>query len=125
MNRTILVVDDEPDVEPLFRQHLRREIREGRVSFRFAESGDAALRVLSECGPGLDMLILSDVNMPQMSGLELLAILRERYPDLRIFIVTAYGTDEMAEQVATLGGQGLIPKPVDFPTLKELLLASG
>ncbi|MCC6215355.1 MAG: response regulator [Polyangiaceae bacterium] len=122
MTRTILVVDDEPDVESLFRQHLRREIRDGTVSFRFAESGDEALRILDECGPGLDMVIFSDVNMPKMSGLELLAILRKRYPQLRIFIVTAYGTEEMAEEVKGLGGQGLIPKPVDFLSLKDLLL---
>lgn len=125
MSRMILVVDDESDVASLFRQHLRREIRDGRVAFRFAASGDEALRILEECGPGLDMVIFSDVNMPKMTGLELLAILRQRYPQLRIFIVSAYGTDEMANHVKSLGGQGLISKPVDFPILKDLLLAGG
>lgn len=125
MSRMILVVDDEPDVEALFLQLLRREIRAGQIVFRFAQSGEAALRVIEDVGADLDMLIFSDVNMPQMTGLELLSILHARYPTLRIYIVTAYGTEDMAQEVQRLGGQGLIPKPVDFPGLRQLLLGPG
>ncbi|GMU42202.1 MAG: response regulator [Xanthomonadales bacterium] len=122
MSRTILVVDDEPDVEALFAQMLRREIRAGQIEFRYADSGESALRMIEEVGHNLDLLIFSDVNMPQMTGLELLSILHQKYPELRIYIVTAYGTEDMADEVTRLGGQGLISKPVAFPELKELVL---
>src|SRR3954447_11088824 len=121
MSVSILVVDDEPDVADLFRQRFRRESRQGKYVMHFAESGAEALDLLAdEIQPEL-IVILSDINMPGMDGLELLGEIKQRRPDLPVMMVTAYGDDERRRRAAELGAVEFITKPVDFDRLKEQL----
>lgn len=118
----ILVVDDEKDVQRLFEQRFRKERRSGEVELFFAGSGQEALEFLAQKkGSGL-ALILSDINMPQMSGLELLQTVREQYPGLKIFMITAYSDEETRRQAMELGADAFFGKPLDFQALKEKLL---
>ena len=118
---SILVVDDEPDVADLFRQHFRREARQGTYVMHFATSGPEALdRLAEEIQPTL-VAVLSDINMPGMDGLELLGEIKQRRPDLPVMMVTAYGDDERRRRAVELGASEFITKPVDFDQLKEQL----
>ena len=94
----ILVVDDEPDVEQLFRQQFRRDLREGRFAMEFAQSGPMALQRITDAGDRSLILILSDINMPGMSGIELLPKARAARPDVPIIMITAYGDAETKRQ---------------------------
>jgi CheY-like chemotaxis protein len=115
----ILVVDDEPDVEALFRQQFRREIRAGRFLMEFAASAPAALqRAVDIREPSL-ILILSDINMPGMSGLEMLPQVRERRPDVPVIMITAYGDAETRKKALEYGAEGLLTKPIDFTLLRH------
>jgi CheY-like chemotaxis protein len=106
MSVSILVVDDEPDVADLFRQRFRRETRQGAYVLHFAASGEDALdRLAGEIEPRL-IVILSDINMPGMDGLELLHVIKERRPDLPVMMVTAYGDDDRRGRAAQLGAVG-------------------
>jgi CheY-like chemotaxis protein len=121
MSVSILVVDDEPDVADLFRQHFRREVRQGTYVMHFATSAEQALeRLAREIEPQL-IVILSDINMPGMDGLTLLDEIRRRFPDLPVMMVTAYGDDERRRRAGELGAAEFITKPVDFDRLKEQL----
>ena len=121
MSVSILVVDDEPDVADLFRQRFRREVRQGDYVLHFAASGEAALLQLAgEIRPEL-IVILSDINMPGMDGLTLLGEVKQRFPDLPIMMVTAYGDDERRRRAGELGAAEFITKPVDFDRLKAQL----
>src|ERR1700732_1886336 len=103
MSASIIVVDDEPDVAELFRQRFRREAREGTYVMHFAASGEEALELL---GGGIEpgvIVILSDINMPGMDGLQLLGEIKERFPGLPVMMVTAYGDDERRLQAAVGG----------------------
>ena len=121
MSVSILVVDDEPDVADLFRQQFRRESRQGKYVMHFAASGEQALNLLTgEIQPEL-IVILSDINMPGMDGLELLDEIKQRRPDLPVMMVTAYGDDERRRRARELGAFKFITKPVDFDRLKEQL----
>jgi CheY-like chemotaxis protein len=114
----VLVVDDEPDVETMFRQQFRREIRQGLYTLDFALSGSTALDKLStEVGEQI-ILLVSDINMPGMSGLELLPMVKARRPDLPVFMISAYGDRDTIAVVAERGANKLLTKPVDFPQLK-------
>lgn len=118
MNVLILVVDDEPDVTDLFRQQFRRELRAGRFAMDFAHSAAEALeRVKGSTGPSL-ILMFSDINMPGMTGLELLPLVREARPDVPVIMITAYGDAETRAKVHAAGAVGLITKPIDFALLK-------
>ncbi len=127
MSVSILIVDDEPDVAELFRQRFRRETRQGAYVLLFAASGEEALeRLASEIQPQL-IVILSDINMPGMDGLELLRVIKERRPALPVMMVTAYGDDERRRRAAQFGAREFVTKPVDFDLLKahlQLLPAS-
>jgi CheY-like chemotaxis protein len=113
----IVVVDDEPDVEDMFRQHFRRELRSGRFTMEFATSAPAALeRVKTDPDPSL---ILSDINMPGMSGLEMLPKVKEIRPEVPVIMITAYGDDETKRRAAALGAAGLMTKPLDFTLLRQ------
>jgi CheY-like chemotaxis protein len=115
----ILVVDDEPDVESMFRQHFRRDLRSGRFVMEFALSAPAALaRIEAIADPSL-ILILSDVNMPGMTGLEMLPKVKELRPDVPVIMITAYGDAETRRKAIEGGAEGLLTKPIDFLLLKE------
>ena len=118
MNLLILVVDDEPDVEALFRQQFRRELRAGRFAMEFAQSAAMALRRISNAGDESLILILSDINMPGMSGLELLPKAKAIRPDVPIIMITAYGDAQTKRQALENGAEALLTKPIDFGTLR-------
>jgi len=121
MSVSILVVDDEADVAELFRQQFRREVRQGLYVMHFAHSGEEALNKL-ECGLQPDpMVVLSDINMPGMDGLGLLRRVKERFPGLPVFMVTAYADDDRRRQASTHGAEEFLAKPVDFQALKQQL----
>ena len=117
MNPLILVVDDEPDVEDLFRQQFRRDLREARFTMDFARSGAQALEIVAEAEASL-ILILSDVNMPGMSGLDFLPKARQARPDVPVIMITAYGDAETRRRAVERGAAGLFTKPIDFPELR-------
>ena len=119
MSLLILVVDDEPDVEVLFRQQFRRELRAGRFSLEFAQSAPMALERITEAGAQSIILILSDVNMPGMSGLELLPRAKAIRPDVPIIMITAYGDAETKRKVLENGAEALLTKPIDFASLRS------
>jgi CheY-like chemotaxis protein len=121
MSVSILVVDDEPDVADLFRQHFRREARNGTYVMHFANSGEEALDKLSAGIEPQLIVILSDINMPVMNGLELLREIKTRRPDLPVMMVTAYGDDERRRLASEYGAAEFITKPVDFDLLKTQL----
>ena len=119
MNPLVLVVDDEPDVEVLFRQQFRRDLRTDRFTMEFAQSADAALqRTTNAAGVSL-ILILSDINMPGMSGLELLPKAKAPRPDVPIIMITAYGDVETKRQALEKGAEALLTKPIDFEMLRS------
>ena len=117
MNPLILVVDDEPDVEDLFRQQFRRDLRAARFTMDFARSAMQALEIVAEAEVSL-ILVLSDVNMPGMSGLDLLPKARQVRPDVPVIMITAYGDAETCRKAVELGAAGLFTKPLDFPNLR-------
>ena len=118
----ILVVDDEKDVQVLFEQRFRKEIRDKNVKFVFAFSGEEALTYLNQHEQEA-VLILSDINMPGMSGLELLAHIKQKYmkPPPVVMMITAYGDAENFNTAKELGADDFLTKPVDFTALKEIL----
>jgi two-component system chemotaxis response regulator CheY len=118
----ILVVDDEADVQPLFTQRFRKEIKSGEIVFTFALSGEEAMSYLSKNHSEV-ILILSDINMPGMSGLELLRNIRSTYekPPPVVMMITAYGDDDNYRQSMDLGANDFLTKPLDFNNLKEKL----
>ena len=118
----ILVVDDEQDVKDLFQQKFRKEIRNGLVTFEFANSGEEALGILTQMEHKA-VLILSDINMPGMSGLELLREIKkmDSNPPPMVMMVTAYGDEENFNKAKELGADDFLTKPVDFHLLKEKL----
>jgi CheY-like chemotaxis protein len=118
MKLLILVVDDEPDLEVLFRQQFRRELREGRFTMEFAQSGDSALKRLVEAQGVSIILILSDINMPGMTGLELLPKAKAARPDVPIIMITAYGDADTKRKALENGAEGLFTKPIDFGALR-------
>jgi CheY-like chemotaxis protein len=118
VNLLILVVDDEPDVEILFRQQFRRDLRAGRFTMEFAQSADIALRLIADAGNQSLILILSDINMPGMSGLELLPKAKAARPDVPVIMITAYGDAETKQQALERGAEALLTKPIDFGTLR-------
>ena len=123
MTARVLVVDDEPDVEPLFRQQFRREMREGLYRLDFAGSGETALDMLDGL-PGTEIILLvSDINMPGMSGLDLLPIVKTRRPDLPVFMISAYGDADTVNTARERGADEFLTKPVDFAKLRRDIMA--
>jgi CheY-like chemotaxis protein len=114
----ILVVDDEPDVEALFRQQFRRDLRVGRFAMAFALSAPQALHVIEAAESASLILILSDINMPGMSGLELLPKARALRPDVPVIMITAYGDAETKRKALENGAEALLTKPLDFVALR-------
>lgn len=121
----VMVVDDEPDIQVLFEQRFRKELRRGELEFRFAFSGDEALKVLDSTDGTQLVLILSDINMPGMSGLELLREIKSRCPAMPVFMITAYDDQEKYKEAMDCGATEYLAKPLDFGELKEKILSAG
>ena len=119
MATKLLVVDDELDVKDLFLQRFRKEIKSGKFSFVFAHSGEEALELLSHVQPMDIVLILSDINMPGMTGFDLLKQVKEKLPTLKVFMVSAYGDAANMNRAKETGADGFIEKPVNFQLLEE------
>ena len=118
MNVLILVVDDEPDVTDLFRQQFRRELRAGRFAMAFAHSAAEALERINGANEPSLILMLSDINMPGMTGLELLPLVRAARPDVPVIMITAYGDAETKRKALEAGAEALLTKPIDFAALR-------
>ena len=123
MTVRVLVVDDEPDVEALFRQQFRREVRQGLYLLDFALSGEAALNKLDGCVGEEIILLVSDINMPGMSGLDLLPIVKRCRPDLPVFMISAYGDADTVTTARKRGADKFLTKPVDFAKLRGDIMA--
>ena len=119
MNLLVLVVDDEPDIEVLFRQHFRRDLRAGRFIMEFAQSAPAALRRITDATGVQLILVLSDINMPEMSGLELLPKAKALRPDVPVIMITAYADAETKRKALEGGAEAILTKPIDFLTLRN------
>lgn len=119
MNPLILVVDDEPDVEMLFRQQFRRDLRADRFKMEFAQSGDTALQRIADAADVSLILILSDINMPGMTGLELLPKAKALRPDVPVIMITAYGDADTKQRALENGADTLFTKPIDFGALRS------
>lgn len=115
----ILVVDDEKDVEMLFRQKFRKEIKRKEIEMQFAFSAKEALGILEEANPPDVIYVFSDINMPGMSGLDLLDTIREKYPEIKVCMISAYGDSENVERAINSGARGFFTKPIDFKSLKK------
>ena len=114
-----LVVDDEKDVEILFRQKLRKEIRSGEIEIEFAFSANEALEILRSRKPPQVMYIFSDINMPGMTGLDLLDKVKAEFPEIKVSMISAYGDSENYDRAMSSGAKGFFTKPIDFDSLKD------
>ena len=119
MSVLVLVVDDEPDVEALFRQQFRRDLRAQRFAMDFAISAADALGLIADTIEQPLILILSDINMPGMTGLEMLPKVKEIRPDVPVIMITAYGDADTKRRAIEGGAEGLLTKPIDFTLLRE------
>ena len=119
MSLLILVVHDEADVEVLFRQQFRRDLRTGRFVMEFAQSAPAALQRIGDAQGVSLILILSDINMPGMSGLELVSKAKALRPDVPVIMITAYGDAETKRRALEGGAEALLTKPIDFVALRS------
>jgi CheY-like chemotaxis protein len=119
MSLLILVVDDEPDVEPLFRQQFRRDIRASRFTMEFAQSAVDALEQIDHAEGVTLILVLSDINMPGMSGLDLLPKIKVLRPNVPVIMITAYGDAETKRKALENGAEALLTKPIDFSALRQ------
>ena len=121
----IMVVDDEKDVQVLFQQKFRKELRAGKMEFHFAFSGQDGLDYLTSNGTTDLVLILSDINMPGMNGLELLAKIKQLNPELPVYMITAYSDESNYSQAMEFGCDDYFTKPLDFDSLKQKIVERG
>jgi YesN/AraC family two-component response regulator len=121
----IMIVDDERDVEVLFRQQFRKEVRNGQVELCYAFSGEEALDYLQKTSPPDIVCILSDINMPGITGLDLLKVVKERYPNIRVSMITAYGDEVNYQTAMSTGAENYFTKPIDFDQVKKDVLKAG
>ena len=119
MSVLVLVVDDEPDVEALFRQQFRRDLRSQRFMMDFANSAADALKRITGTIEQSLILILSDINMPGMTGLEMLPKVKAMRPEVPVIMITAYGDPDTRRKAMENGASGLLTKPIDFSLLRE------
>jgi len=118
MTAHIMVVDDEPDVSDLFRQQFRRDLRAGRFAIRFAQSASEALEQISVLEESSLVMVCSDINMPGMTGLELLPKVKAIRPNVPVLMITAYSDEDTRRKALEGGAAGLMAKPVDFVALR-------
>ncbi|MEH1870563.1 MAG: response regulator [Nostoc sp.] len=121
----IMVVDDEQDIQLLFKQKFRRELKENQIMLYFAFSAEEALDCLQNKLTNCLTLIVTDINMPGMNGLEMLKLIKEKYPDLKVFIITAYDDEDYHLTAKEYGADGYITKPIEFNQLKTKILNIG
>jgi YesN/AraC family two-component response regulator len=121
----IMIVDDEQDVESLFNQRFRKDLKSNNLEFQFAFSAEDALNYISTLNPIDIVLILSDINMPGKSGLDLLKEVKNKFPQLKVMMVTAYGDQQNYDKAYSLGADDFITKPIDFENLREKIIALG
>lgn len=121
MNMKFLVVDDEKDVEMLFRQKFRKEVKQGLIELDFAFSGQEALELLRSKQPPDVVYIFSDINMPGMTGFELLKAVKEQFPQIKVSMISAYGDNDNYERAINSGAKEFFTKPIDFDSLKKEL----
>ncbi len=119
MSTYMVVVDDEPDVAEMFRQQFRRDLRTGRFTMEFARSAPAALEQVKAIPDPSLILILSDINMPGMTGLEMLPKVKAERSNVPVIMITAYGDEATRKRAAELGAAGLLPNPIDFSLLRQ------
>jgi len=119
MSMRILVVDDEKDVELLFRQKFRKEVKNNSLELVFAFSGQEAIEILERSNPPKVVYIFSDINMPGMTGLELLDRVKGKYPDIKVSMISAYGDTDNYNKAIKSGAKEFFTKPIDFVSLKE------
>ena len=119
MSVLVLVVDDEHDVEELFRQQFRRDLRAQRFTMDFATSAADALEHIANTMEQSLILILSDINMPGMTGLEMLPKVKALRPDVPVIMISAYGDDNTKRKAIENGAEGLLTKPIDFALLRD------
>jgi CheY-like chemotaxis protein len=119
MSTYIVVVDDEPDVAEMFKQQFRRDLRSNHFVMEFALSAPAALEQVKAIPDPSLILILSDINMPGMTGLEMLPKVKAERPNVPVIMITAYGDEATRKRAAELGASGLLPKPIDFSLLRQ------
>ncbi len=117
----LLVVDDENDVQFLFQQKFRKEIKAGEMQIEYALNGSSALELIESIENRTDYLILTDINMPEMTGLELLKEIKTRYPELKVVMITAYGDEQNFNIAKNLGADDYFTKPLEFDLLKTKL----
>jgi len=115
----ILIVDDEEDVELLFRQKFKKELRKGEYEMQFAFSAESAIEILNTKTESDIILILSDINMPGMNGLELLKYIKTNLPHLKVFMLTAYNDEANFNTAKEYGADNYITKPLDFDLIKK------
>jgi CheY-like chemotaxis protein len=115
----LLVVDDERDVQFLFQQKFRKEIKAGEVQILYALNGISALELIESFENKADYLILTDINMPEMNGIELLRKVKAKYPELKVIMITAYGDEQNFDMAKKLGADDYFTKPLQFDLLKE------
>jgi len=118
----LLVVDDERDVQFLFQQKFRKEIKAGEVQILYALNGISALELIESFENKADYLILTDINMPEMNGIELLRKVKAKYPELKVMMITAYGDEQNLSMAKNLGADDYFTKPLQFDLLKERLV---
>lgn len=121
MGTVVLVVDDEADIELLFRQQFRRDLRSGRFQMEFSRSGSAAMNYITGGRTGVISLILSDINMPGMDGIELLRQAKSAKPGIPVIMISAYGDAETRHKVLQSGADDLLTKPLDFEALRQAI----
>lgn len=121
----LLVVDDESDIQFLFQQKFRKEIKSGEMKLSFALSGNSALELLESMDDRTEYFMLTDINMPEMTGIELLKEVKSRYPSLKVIMVTAYGDDQNYNLAKELGADDYFTKPLEFNLLKSKLQYLG
>jgi CheY-like chemotaxis protein len=114
----LIVVDDERDVQILFQQKFRKELRSGEIHMHFAYDGVKALELIESLENPEGYLILTDINMPEMNGMELLKEIKARYPKLKVIMITAYGDEQNFKDAKLLGADEYFIKPIEFDLLK-------
>lgn len=122
MPKKVIVVDDEKDMQTLFNQRFRKEIKQGEIAFLFASSAEEALEYLNTYKQDCLALIVTDINMPGMNGLELLKIIKQTFSSLKVIMMTAYGDSQNYQTAMAYGADDYIHKPIEFSSLKEKIL---